>query len=154
LISKALRCVMLPVSVICYNGIEGCFKEGEIASSIFLQNSSNFLVSFWYFLNYTFVSCWCERCVSSRTISWCKVTSSYPDVQPNITEELKLCFKIFFQPIYCTFDISTSFTPPIPCYLRMVLMVCLVSQSGLYNATKTLAFASYFCKMRVKILYW
>ena len=26
--------------------------------------------------------------------------------------------------------------------------------SGLYNATKTLAFASYFCKMRVKILYW
>ena len=37
---------MLPVSVICYNGIECCFKEGEIASSIFLQNSSNFLVSF------------------------------------------------------------------------------------------------------------
>jgi hypothetical protein len=67
---------------------------------------------------------------------------------------LKLCFKIFFQPIYCTFDISTSLTPPIPCYLRMVLMVCLVSQSGLYNATKTLAFASYFCKMRGKILYW
>jgi hypothetical protein len=60
---------MLPVSVICYNGIEGCFKEGEFASSIFLQNSSNFLVSFWYFLNYTFVSCWCERYVSSRTIS-------------------------------------------------------------------------------------
>jgi hypothetical protein len=27
---------------------------------------------------------------------------------------LKHCFKIFFQPIYCTFDISTSFTPPIP----------------------------------------
>jgi len=26
--------------------------------------------------------------------------------------------------------------------------------SGLYIATKTLAFASYFCKMRVKILYW
>jgi hypothetical protein len=26
--------------------------------------------------------------------------------------------------------------------------------SGLYNATKTLAFASYFCKMRVKIMYW
>ena len=26
--------------------------------------------------------------------------------------------------------------------------------SGLYNATKTLAFASYFCKMRVEILYW
>jgi hypothetical protein len=24
---------------------------------------------------------------------------------------------------------------------------------GLYNATKTLAFASYFCKMRLKILY-
>ena len=126
----------------------------KLSSSIFLQNSSNFLVSFWYFLNYTFVSCWCERYVSSRTISWCKVTSSYPDVQPNITVELKPCFKIFFQPIYCTFDISTSFTPPIPCYLRMVLMVCLVSQSGLYNATKTLAFVSYFCKMRVKILYW
>ena len=27
------------------------------------------------------------------------------------------------------------------------------SLTGLYNATKTLAFASYFCKMRVKILY-
>jgi hypothetical protein len=26
--------------------------------------------------------------------------------------------------------------------------------SGLYNATKTRAFASYFSKMRVKILYW
>ena len=26
--------------------------------------------------------------------------------------------------------------------------------SGLYNATKTLAFASYFCKMRVKIMCW
>jgi hypothetical protein len=25
---------------------------------------------------------------------------------------------------------------------------------GFYNAIKTLAFASYFCKMRVKILYW
>jgi hypothetical protein len=25
--------------------------------------------------------------------------------------------------------------------------------TGLYNATKTLAFASYFCKMQVKILY-
>ena len=25
--------------------------------------------------------------------------------------------------------------------------------TGLYNATKTLAFASYFCKMRIKILY-
>ena len=24
---------MLPVSVICYNGIEGCFKEGEFAIS-------------------------------------------------------------------------------------------------------------------------
>jgi hypothetical protein len=59
----------------------------EFASSIFLQNSSNFLVSFWYFLNYTFVSCWCERYVSSRTISWCKVTSSYQDVQPNILQK-------------------------------------------------------------------
>ena len=29
----------------------------------------------------------------------------------------------------------------------------LTNCSGLYNATKTLAFASYFCKMRVKILY-
>ena len=28
------------------------------------------------------------------------------------------------------------------------------SIAGLYNATKTLAFASYFCKMQVKILYW
>ena len=27
-------------------------------------------------------------------------------------------------------------------------------RSGLYNETKTLAFTSYFCKMRVKILYW
>ena len=26
--------------------------------------------------------------------------------------------------------------------------------TGLYTANKTLAFASYFCKMRVKILYW
>ena len=26
--------------------------------------------------------------------------------------------------------------------------------SVLYNTTKTLAFASYFCEMRVKILYW
>ena len=28
------------------------------------------------------------------------------------------------------------------------------SYAGLYNVTKTLAFASYFCKMRVQILYW
>ena len=26
--------------------------------------------------------------------------------------------------------------------------------TGLYTVTKTLTFASYFCKMRVKILYW
>jgi hypothetical protein len=84
----------------------------------------NFLVSFWYFLNYTkIVSCSCERYVFSRTISWCKVTSSYPDVhvQPNITEELKLCFKIFFQPIYCTFDISfTKVTRKCECFGRIV----------------------------------
>jgi hypothetical protein len=29
----------------------------------------------------------------------------------------------------------------------------LSGKSGLYNATKTLAFASYFCKMRVKIMH-
>jgi hypothetical protein len=29
-----------------------------------------------------------------------------------------------------------------------------VKRAGLYNATKSLTFASYFCKMRVKIPYW
>ena len=38
------------------------------------------------------------------------------------------------------------------CYYLTVLS--LHSDAGLYNATKTLAFASYFCKMWVQILYW
>jgi len=29
----------------------------------------------------------------------------------------------------------------------------MIDYSGLYNVTKTLAFASYFCNMRVKIMY-
>jgi hypothetical protein len=31
---------------------------------------------------------------------------------------------------------------------------CRKGEAGLYNATKTLAFSSYFRKMRVKNLYW
>ena len=33
-------------------------------------------------------------------------------------------------------------------------LVVIGTDTVLYNATKTLLFASYFCKMRVKIMYW
>ena len=36
----------------------------------------------------------------------------------------------------------------------VILWYAVVIAAGFYNATKTLAFASYFCKMRVKNLYW
>ena len=38
-----------------------------------------------------------------------------------------------------------------PDFLELEIKHCV---AGLYNATKTLAFASYFCKMQVKIMYW
>jgi len=64
--------------------------------------------------------------------------------------------------IICIIDMTTMILFPRPLYTifnkdYLNLHTIHIKQrivSGLYNVTKTLAFASYFCKMRVKILYW
>ena len=83
-----------------------------------------------------------------------------------------LNFHIIQNKVACIVNFHTTITTfihPSQKFLQLLLyferellknLACLpdiiwrIAYSVLYNATKTLAFSSYFCKMRVKIPYW